>query len=276
VNVNLTHIISILKASHQIDISMYDSEFLSGTVNKRISQTGSTSADDYYKLLEHSITEPKQFVDSLQISYSEFFRNSLTYAALEHIILPALISKLKNSGRREIRIWSTSCANGQEAYSLAMLLEELKYGEKNKFKYRIFATDRSQSNIKTAKIGKYTAELLKNIQLKRLNKWFTNNNELYSVDAGLKENIFFSEFDLLDEGSITPESSIYGDFDLVYCANLLFYYNNEVKQKILRKVSHCLSKDGYLVTGETEREILLKQKYIEIVFQSSIFQVNNV
>ncbi|NOU48925.1 MAG: hypothetical protein HOO86_17955 [Bacteroidales bacterium] len=273
-NVNLTHIISILKASHQIDLSVYDSEFLSSTVNNRITQTGTASADDYYKLLEHTITEPNQLFDSLHISYSEFFRNSLTYAALEHIIFPAMISKLKNNGRREIRIWSTACANGQEAYSLAMLLEELKNGNKNKFKYRIFATDRSKNNIETARNGQYTTDLLKNIQLNRLNKWFTNYNESYRINAGLKVNIDFSEFDLLDDGAITPESSIYGDFDLVYCANLLFYYTNEVKQKILKKVSHCLSKGGYLVTGETEREILIKQNYIETVYQSAIFQMN--
>jgi chemotaxis methyl-accepting protein methylase len=175
-------------------------------------------------------------------------------------------------GRKELRIWSAACAGGQEAYSLAILLEELKNGDSEKFNYRIFATDQDESRIGEARKGQYPVASMGGLTLKRVNQWFIRHGETYTAKPELKENIDFSVFDLFSENLSSPPGSIFGDFDLVICANLLFYYKNEYRKTILEKVSNALVAGGFLVVGEAERDILMNYGYREVFPQSGIFK----
>ncbi|MFA6598392.1 MAG: CheR family methyltransferase [Ignavibacteriaceae bacterium] len=258
--------------SFQIDVLKYDESFLSKTIQKRISETHCSSEEEYSILLEQNDKEGKFLLESLQINYSEFFREGLAFALLERIIFPALIQNKKNDKHREIRIWSSACAAGQEAYSIAILLEELLKGNEEKFTYRIFATDQSESKLDEARKGQYSSSDLNKITLQRLDRWFTKKGESYIIKPELKNHIDFSQFDLLNEQLSAPPASIFGGFDLVVGANLLFYYKNVYREIILRKISNCLTNEGYLMTGEAEREILMNFNYHEIFPKSAIFQ----
>jgi len=256
--------------SQNIDISQYNDSFFEKSVQKRIEETRCNSINDYYSLLKQNTHERHLFIDLLNNNYSEFFRNPLTFAVLERIILPAFNLKKKNG--KEIRIWSAATAGGQEAYSLAMLLREFWNGDYESIKYRIFATDINKTRLNEAQEGKYSISSLNNISLKRLEKWFTKKGSFYTVKPELKENIYFSVFDLHNKHVSSPPAGIFGDFDIVVCANLLFYYKVEIRNRILDKINHTLGNGGYLITGETEREILLSNDYIEVYPQSAIFQ----
>ena len=256
------------------DISKYDERFLSKTVQKRLQEINCTNADDYLEIIKQNTVEVSFFLNSLQIGYTEFFRNSLTFSVLEQIILPSLIQKKKNSKRKEIRIWSAACSGGQESYSLAMLMEELKNGDAEKFSYRIFATDQNEAMVNEARKGNYPGNALTNLNLKRINHWFTKKSDTYIVNQELKNNIDFSVFDLFSGQFSCPPASIFGEFDIVVCANLLFYYKNEYRQAILEKTGNCMAAGGYLVTGETERQILMDHNYTEAFPQSAIFRRN--
>ena len=78
------------------------------------------------------------------------------------------------------------------------------------------------------------------------------------LTRALKDRVSFSVHDLLDDGSSCPPASIYGEFDLVFCSNVLFYYRPELRQSILNKLRSCLRPDGYLVTGEAERDVVAR------------------
>ncbi|MDO9255596.1 MAG: protein-glutamate O-methyltransferase CheR [Bacteroidales bacterium] len=253
------------------DISSYDEQFLSKTLQKRMLEIHCANADDYLELIKQNAEEVGFFLNSLQIGYTEFFRNSLTFSVLEHIILPSLIQKKKDSKRKEIRIWSAACSGGQESYSLAMVMEELKNGDTKKFSYRIFSTDQNEALVQEARLGHYTQNALNNLSLKRINQWFTKKGDTYTVKPELKNNIDFSVFDLFSMELSCPPASIFGEFDIVVCANLLFYYKNEYRQAMLKKTGNCMAAGGYLVTGETERQILMDQNYTEAFPQSAIF-----
>ena len=269
---NHRHITELLLQSHGIDASGYDPSFLSKSIQKRITETQCGSEEAYYILLEKSHEESKRFFDTLQISHSGFFRNPLTFAALERIILPTMVVHTNKTKRKEIRIWSAACAAGQEPYSLAMLLEELKNGDSEKFSYRIFATDQKETQVTEARTGQYAVEALNSLNLMRVKQWFTKCGETYTVKPELKKNIDFSVFDLFSELFSCPPSSIFGDFDLVVCANLLFYYTPEYRKIILEKTGNSLANGGYLVTGEAERDILKNNNFHEVYPQSGIFQ----
>ncbi len=269
-SMNINNVLSLLS---EIDVSKYDESFLNTSLQKRINETLCGSEENYFSYLEENKMEAANFVDSLHISYSSFFRNQLTFSVLERIILPSLIQKKKDNKRKEIRIWSAACAAGQEVYSLAMLLEEFKNCDNEKLNYRIFAADQNEAQLIEARNGIYDAHALNNINLKRVNEWFIKNGAAYSVKPELKKNITFSVFDLFNEHLSCPPESIFGDFDLVICANLLFYYKPEFRKIILKKTCGSLAKGGYLITGETEREILMNYNCQEVYPHSAIFRV---
>jgi chemotaxis protein methyltransferase CheR len=265
-------ITEILFRSQGVDVSKYDDSFLNKSLQKRIHETHCGSAEAYYTFLGQNIKEGGEFLRSLNICYSEFFRNPLTFVVLEQIILPSIVSKMRKSKRKEIRIWSAACAAGQETYSLAILLEELKKAGNENINFRIFATDQCESQVTEAQEGKYSAAALNNLNLKRVKQWFSKHGDTYNIKPELKQNIDFSVFDLLSGQYGSPPASIFGDFDLVVCANLLFYYKPEYQLKILQKAGNCLASGGYLITGETERNILLRHNFNEVYPQSAIFR----
>lgn len=257
---------------HGIDISKYDDDFIGKSILRRIQHNNYANEKDYISFFRESNIEAGLFLDSLFINYSEFFRNSLTFAVLENLILPGILLKNSNNKRKEIRIWSAACAAGQEAYTLAMLLTEQKGSKDKMINFRIFATDYSETQVIQAQQGQFQPVALNNLNLKRVTQWFKKHDENYIVKPELKERIDFSVFDLSCENHSCPPNSIYGDFDIVLCANLLFYYNAEYRKKIMDKARHCLSKGGYVITGETEREIMLQYNFEEVYPQSCIFR----
>jgi chemotaxis protein methyltransferase CheR len=265
------HIAGLLQQAHGIDISAYDDSFIDKSLQNRMSETRCASLQAYGTLLAQNHKEAQRFLASLHNSYSEFSRNPLTFAVLERIILPALVLKGKNKKSKELRVWSAACAAGQEAYSLAILLEELKNNADDKFAYRIFASDQDEGQVAQARQGRYGAGALNNLGLRRVKQWFSKHGETYAAKPRLKENIDFSVFDLFSANLSCPPASIFGDFDLVLCANLLFYYKNKYRKIIIEKAGGCLAQGGYLVCGEVEREILMNYNYHEVFPQSAIF-----
>ena len=251
-NQQLEEISRVMRQTHGRDISPYDESFLVKSVDKRLAATEIKTAAAYSEVLSENSAEADAFFRSLHITYSEFFRNPLTFALLEQLVLPSLIAEKEKAGRAEIRIWSTACAAGQEAYSIAILLDELAVA------FRIFATDISETDLLLAKKGVFDCGAVQNVRLKHIRKYFAEKGETYTIISALGDRIDFSAYDLLDESSVCPPASIYGDLDLVVCSNLLFYYRPDIRHFILNKLYHSLAPNGYLVTGEAEREIVAK------------------
>lgn len=247
------------------DLSKFDESFLAKSLETRLEVTGNQTIEGYISYLSDHPGEPEEFYRSLYITYSEFFRNSLTFSELEQHILPLLIEKKKDAGSPEIRVWSAGCAAGQEAYSVAILLDEL-IGARNKpLSFLIAATDISEAGLQTARNGVYDARDMQNIKLKHLGTYFQSHGETYSVVSRLKDRIDFTRYDLLDEHSTSPPAGIYGDFDLVICSNLLFYYRPWIRSQILDKMYRSLAANGYLVTGEAERDIVEKSDCFQAI-----------
>lgn len=237
-------------------IALYDESFVRKAIAKRQVVQGLPTVAAYGAYLARHPEEVEDLVHSLRIGYSEFFRNPLTFALLEQWILPSLAAEKPLGGHSEIRVWSAGCAAGQEAWSIAMLLDALSGARKPRISYRIFATDLSESDLAIADTGVYGADAVGNVRLRYLNDYFVRQGESFVIAPRLRERVSFSVYDLLDESSSSPEASLYGDFDLIFCCNLLFYYRADIRQQILNKVCRALSPGGYVVTGEAERDIV--------------------
>jgi chemotaxis protein methyltransferase CheR len=271
-NLETAKIIQFIKEDYGLDISMYDDSFLEKTIKCRMAAASCETGAEYSYFLANSPDEPTVLIGQLGNSYSEFFRNPLTFAYLEQVIFPMLFEKKKISKEKEVRIWSAACASGQEAYSLAILCDELTENAPGKLSYRIFATDINPEELANARKGIYPPASLNKVTQKRLQTYFTPDGEAYRISPKLSNCIDFSVFDLLSNHCFCPPASIYGNFDLIFCSNLLFYFKPEFRKHILSKAFHCLSPAGYLVTGESEREIVKKSDFREVFAHSAIFQ----
>ena len=262
-------IVEVMSREYKADISMYEKSFVEKSVEKRLIALNIKSLSSFSELLAMDKNEADIFLNSLSISYSEFFRNSLTFALLEQLVLPGLIEE--KHANTEIRIWSAACAAGQEPYSIAMLLDDLIRRKEKKSRFRIFGTDVSEKELERARKGVYCLSDVQNVSTGLVMKYFIQKGENYTISDKIKDHVDFSFHDLLDTNYISPASSIFGDFDLVCCSNLLFYYNPEIRQQILNRLYLSLSPGGYLVTGEAEKDIVQRHKFIPVVAPSAVF-----
>ena len=124
----LTDVIQVMRQAHGYEISQYDESLLAKAVERRLAATAHSTQIAYLAYLSENSAEATTFSRSLTVSHSEFFRDPLVFAVLERLILPYLVKGIGAHGRSGIRIWSAGCAAGQEAYSVAMLLDELEIG----------------------------------------------------------------------------------------------------------------------------------------------------
>jgi len=269
----LEDIMRLMQKTYGKDIYPFEESFLQKTLEKRLSSTSIHNLAAYAEYLFENSAEAEALFRALTISYSEFFRNPLTFALIEQLVVPVLLDEKKKSGRPEIRVWSAACAAGQEPYSVAILLDELIVARGSAVSYRIFATDVSEPDLELANKGVYDFVAVRNFRVKHLHEFLICKGETYSISPRIRAHVDFSRYDLLDKHSVSPPASIYGDFDLVLCSNLLFYYKPEVREIILDKVYRSLSPNGYLVTGEAERDMLTGRKGLRAVAPpAAIFQ----
>lgn len=239
-----------------LDISGFEPSFLVRTLERRLQATGCVSTENYMsERLVKDRVEAEAFHRSLRVGYSAFFRDPLAFALLETQVLPDLAEKRKKTGRGGLRVWSAGCAAGQEAWSVAIMLDALAALPDRQPAWRIFGTDLYEPDLALARAGVYSAAELGNVRLRHLDACFTRQGDGFAVAARLRERVEFSVYDLLDTANSCPPTSIFGDFDLVLCCNVLFYYRPAQQRRILEKLLGCLVPGGYLVTGETERQI---------------------
>lgn len=269
----LSEITSVMQNIHNLDLSVYEKEFLSKAVVRRMTETEHFDHLEYLALLEYSVEEANKLSSALYITYSQFFRDSTTFAILEQSVLSSIITN--NFENHEIRIWSAGCSTGQEAYSIAILMAELSALNGRSTRYRIFATDISQEALKIAREGKYTHNAVLNLKLVHIEKYFDRHGDSYLIKDELKSHIDFIQYDLLDHRTLNPPESIYGDFDLIICCNLLIYFNPHSQRYIIEKLKKTLVQNGYLVVGDVEKSILAGDKsFCALDVNSAIYQKN--
>lgn len=263
-----------LSAILGIDLGGFHVAHLVQLLQRRITTLNLPGEEAYLTFLTDNSSEQEQLKKNIYNHHSAFFRNPLTFAVLENLGVKILLknSQAKVSKNSPLRIWSAGCAAGQEAYSLAIVLAEYQQLTQHPFSYRILGTDVHQTLLNQAKNGCYDARSMQHVSLGRVHQWFIRKGDQYVVSEILKEHVSFSYYDLYHDATPSPPESIFGDFDLIFCANLLLYYTQEGIEKILDRLAQNLVDGGILITGEVERETVMMHRYKELYPYSSIFQ----
>lgn len=246
------HIIRFLLEKRGVNLAVYRHTYLERQLQKRLLAKGLSSYAEYSRLLRELPEEVDALVNEVINQNSHFFRHLLTFEVLYQMAFPALTARKARQQDLTLRLWSAGCAGGEEAYSLAILLHEWFGPEKSSWTSSIFATDIDKQALKKAETAIYTAAKLRHVRYEWVQKYFLQQGNMFQIFPDLKASVFFSEYDLLNERSYSPPESIFGNFDIIFCRNVLMYFTRETQERIFRKLFRALTPGGVLVLGEAE------------------------
>lgn len=190
----------------------------------------------------------EEALDAMTTNETLWFRDTYPYLALQNIIIPDLVMRGTD---HQVRIWSAACSSGQEPYSIAITILEMmgRMVHIDPSLVQIIGTDLSNEMLQRCRAGLYDAHALsRGLTAERRAKYFkpTHNPALMRIDPRISRMVEFRPLNLL--GSF----ALMGHFDVIFCRNVLIYFNNDVKRQILNKFLMCLNPGGYLILGSTE------------------------
>jgi chemotaxis protein methyltransferase CheR len=205
----------------------------------------------------------RDVTEAMTTNESSFFRDQKPFDQFRDVVLPAMLQA--RAARRTIRIWSAACSSGQEAYSLCMLLLE-EPARLQGWRIEIVGTDLSGEMVERAKAGVYTQfEVQRGLPIQRLVKHFKQIGDKWQISDRIRSMVQFREFNLL-----TDLSSL-GQFDVVFCRNVLIYFDQPTKTKVLEGISRVLPPDGILYLGGAETVLGITERFRPLENQRGLY-----
>jgi chemotaxis protein methyltransferase CheR len=192
-------------------------------------------------------------VEAMTTNESFFFRDKTPFEHFRHTIMPALLAARRAS--RSIRIWCAAAATGQEPYSLAMCLKEMGRDIAG-WHIEITATDLSNEVLEKARAGLYTQfEVQRGLPIQLLIKHFTQCGDLWQIAPDVRGMVKYRQLNLLHDFCHL------GPFDLIFCRNVLIYFDQDTKTSVLNRLAALTAADGYLVLGAAETVVGLTDRF---------------
>lgn len=240
----LKKILSVVKSKTGTDFfTNYKQASIYRRIVRRVALHKLATLEEYAALLANNEREVEELYNDFLINVTNFFRDTDFYKSLSNEIIPGMI-KGRNSADA-LRIWVAGCATGEEAYSIAITLDEYIENKRLDISYQIFASDLDANAIEKARLGVYPVSAVHNIPQERLKKFFRKTDGHYQVNKSIREVCIFSKQNLLND---PPFSRM----DLISCQNVLIYLENDAQQKILQTFHYALKPTGFLFLGKSE------------------------
>jgi chemotaxis protein methyltransferase CheR len=226
-------------------------EMIEGKLDKLLRKNSLGSYDEFYQLLSSRSDAVlwSEFIDEITVHMSSFFRENNHFEFIRsqlRLIFEKNQRILKNN---EIKLWSAGCSTGEEPYTLAMVLKEWLPPDMT---IKILATDISKRTIASAQRGIYPTTIKKEMDPYYLMQYFNRSDENYEVKPEIKALITFRLFNLMDHFPFQDT------FDIIFCRNVMIYFNAEIQQKLVQKFREVLTVGGLLLIGHSE-SLLNKQ-----------------
>ncbi len=207
-------------------------------------------------------------IEATTTSESFFFRDKTPFDHFRRLIMPALLAARRQS--RVVRIWCAAAANGQEPYSIAICLREMASAIAG-WRSEILATDLSDAVLQRARHGLYSQfEVQRGLPIKLLVKYFTRVGELWQIAPEVRAMVKYRRFNLL------ADFASLGTFDVVFCRNVMIYFDQDTKSDVLRRLAEALAGDGYLVLGATETAIGLSDRFKMVSDKPGLYTLNTI
>ncbi|SFI10427.1 MCP methyltransferase, CheR-type [Tindallia magadiensis] len=218
-----------------------------GRLGNTITRQGFQNFSEYYQYLQSDKTGKAVFelLDKITTNHTFFMREPQHFASFKEEVLPWLE---KTVADKDLRIWSAGCSKGQEPYTLAMILNDYFGTSIDQWNTDILATDISSAALKTALQGVYSTEEVAGLPKYWLKKYFLKQKEeKYIVKEELKQQVVFRNFNLMNHSFPFKKR-----FHVIFCRNVMIYFDTETKKQLIKKFYHQLQPGGYLFIGHSE------------------------
>jgi chemotaxis protein methyltransferase CheR len=217
-------------------------------------RAGLTELDELVRVLEQGKMPAlaQEVLQAMTINETYFFRDRVPFDTLRETILPDMITK--RQAQKRLRIWCAASSTGQEPYSLSMILDE--FGHRlGGWRVEIVATDLSEAVLTKAKNAKYSQfEVQRGLSTAQLLRYFDQIGDMWQLKEAIRSRVEFRHFNLLSDYAAL------GSFDLIFCRNVLIYFDPDRKADVLNRMVRLLSADGVLVLGASESVMGLNTK----------------
>ncbi len=238
-----SHIYGVLKKVSNIDFTNYKRTTVLRRIERRMVVNHSASFQDYAHWLDNNVEEVKILVREILIGVTNFFRDASAFEQLKQSTIRPLVEKAKEN--ESIRVWSAGCSTGEEAYSIAILFQEVMEELHMERDVKIFATDVDVSAIEKAGKGVFTESILDDVSSERLAKYFTKKNDLYYISKTIRRMIIFAPHNMLSDPP-------FGKLDLISCRNVMIYFQPVLQRGLFAIFHSALKNGGYLFLGKSE------------------------
>lgn len=225
---------------------------LEGRIAKRVEALKVAGFEEYYSYISSPLNRKQELpalFEAITINETYFFRNEPQFQALESIILPEIIKKKMDSPVKKLRLWSAASSSGEEAYTLAMIIAEQFKPRYPTMQVEIVGTDISPAVIAKAQQGVYQEYAVRNIPQNYLRKYFTRDTRGgYVLAPEIRSMVSFTRLNLYDTAAMRAMHL----FDVIFCCNVLIYFDAQSKQQVVSHLYDGLNNGGYLFIGYSE------------------------
>lgn len=239
--------------------------FFSARVLDHVQSKNLAHGTDLLRLVKSSNVEYDALLERLLTQETSFFRYPSLFEALQRRVLPDMHAKKFWSNPRKLRIWSAGCSTGEEPYTIAIsICEALDFAEA--WDIEILATDISRDALRIAERGVFSRRSLLNLTPRQLAAYFTQEGEKYAVRQRVKQMVKFAPLNL-------AQAVYMGRFDAIFCMNVLIYFSDDLRSRLITRFHDYLEPGGYLFLGHAETVTSAPVKFGTIVAgDSRIYQ----
>jgi len=224
---------------------------LEGRLAKRVQVLNLNDFESYYQLIKFGTArqvELKHLYDAVTINETFFFRNEPQFDAFEHTLVPQIVAARRNETQRPLRVWSAASSSGEEAHTLGMIFLEKLKPLHPWLTMEIVGTDISPGVLEIAKQGIYREYSVRNMPRLYLEKYFQTDGTRYHIDDKVRSLVRFEHLNLFDR----PRMRLMSRFDVIFCANVLIYFDAKSKIQVVSDLYDALNPGGYLFIGYAE------------------------
>ena len=258
----LDNLLEYLKHNHGCDLTVYKRSTLKRRLGVRMRQMRISSYSSYLEYIKYHPDELARLLDTVFINFTGFFRDPDAWEYLADEIIPKIINNKK--AHEPIRIWSASCASGEEAYTLALILVEALGVEQYLQQVQIYATDADEAALRQARQHRYTKSDVASVPPTLLSKYFEPTLQGYVFNPILRRRVIFARHNLLEDAPISK-------LDLLVCRNTLMYFNQEAQVKILIRFHFALNNFSFMFLGKAETLVSRSVLFTPISIKHRIF-----
>jgi len=260
---SMNRLLRLLHDSHGIDFSLYKPGTVRRRIERRLLINQSTDFEDYVERVDTDPDERNSLYHDLLIGVTQFFRDKEAFHLLEQKVIPDLIAAHPKGD--EFRVWVAGCATGEEAYSLAILIDEVSRRMKRDLDVRIFATDLHKASLDAASAGVYAASAFTDVPRERQEEYFEPHGNGYRVVQSLRQRVVFAQHNIIKDAPFTK-------LNLISCRNLLIYLQPSIQQKVISLFHFGLRTRGILFLGPSEGVADLEAEFANIDRHWKVFR----